>query len=140
MNSEQGAPQLVKTSLRASHPEIEALNRLTARINEGLLLDDILDRVYVEFREFIPYDRIGLALIEEEGDIVRARWARTEAADVRLVKGYAARLEGSSLQVIRETGQPRILTTSRSTSRRSPGRTRRPSSSPRGSVRPSPAP
>jgi hypothetical protein len=99
----------VTPSLRESHPEIEALNRLTARINEGLLLDDILERVYVEFREFIPYDRIGLALIEDEGDLVRARWARSEAAAVRLVRGYAAPLEGSSLQAIRETLQPRIL-------------------------------
>ena len=40
---------------------------------------------------------------------MRAFWARTEATDVHLRAGYAARLEGSSLEKILQTGPPRIL-------------------------------
>ncbi len=86
--------------------EIETLDKITAMINEGLLLDDILDRVYESFRGVIPYNRIGFSLIE--GDRVVARWARSDRA-MALGAGYSAPLDGSSLQRIVETGRPRII-------------------------------
>ena len=57
----------------------------------------------------IPYDRIGVALLEDDGRTLRARWARAEYDDLRLGGGFAAPMAGSSLQRILETGEPRIL-------------------------------
>jgi len=48
-------------------------------------------------------------LLEEDGQVARARWARSDAPQVKIEVGYSARLAGSSLQKIIETGQPRIL-------------------------------
>jgi diguanylate cyclase (GGDEF)-like protein len=57
----------------------------------------------------IPYDRIGLALLEEGQAVVRAFWARSEATQIKLPLGYSAGLAGSSLEGIIRTGRPRIL-------------------------------
>ena len=95
--------------LAARRREINTLERITAQINAGLLLGDILDNVYHDFREIIPYNRIGFSLIEPDGVLVRARWAKSDQPRIRLGVGYAAPLAGSSLQDIITTGQPRII-------------------------------
>jgi len=89
--------------------EVQELVAITEQINAGLILDDILDHVFESFRTLIPYDRIGLALLDDDGKMVRSHWARSDAPTIRIKKGYAAPLEGSSLETILRTGRPRIL-------------------------------
>ncbi len=89
--------------------ESEHLGRITTQINQGLLLDEILDKVFETFQGVIPYNRIGFSLIAEDGATVVARWARSDLDVVKLGAGYRAPLAGSSLQDILETGEPRIL-------------------------------
>lgn len=96
-------------TLEKRYREIESIAGLTARINEGLLLDEVLEIVYADFRDFIPYDRIGLALLEQDSTVLRARWAKSEYGELRLGQGFAAPLAGSSLEPILRTGRPRIL-------------------------------
>jgi hypothetical protein len=85
------------------------LAEITAHITAGLLLDDIPDTVYRDFREIIPYTRIGFSLPVEEGRCVWARWAKTDRPVVRQPVGYEAPLAGSSLEAIIQIGQPRLL-------------------------------
>lgn len=108
-------------TLERKFEELTALARVTEQVNAGLLLDEVLEKVYASFRSFIPYDRIGFALLEDDGRMLRARWARTESKTLRIHKGYAARMEGSSLQAILETGQPRILNDLEAYLRQHPG-------------------
>ena len=89
--------------------EMQRLASLTEKINSGLLLDEILDYVYEHFQAVIPYDRIGFSLLEDQNRTLRARWAKTSSPTPRIGRGYAASLQGSSLQAILETGSPRIL-------------------------------
>jgi hypothetical protein len=103
------ALQDLALSLEQRYREVQDLQAITASINTGLLLEEVLDRVYQDFREYIPYDRIGCALIDPDGKLLRARWARADYPEIRLDKGYFAPLEGSSLQSIIDTGKPRIL-------------------------------
>jgi signal transduction histidine kinase len=99
---------LIET-LHTRQYELQRLNQITTYINEGLLLEDILNKVYAGFRELIPYNRIGCALIENDGTVVRAQWAQTDQPDLKIDKGYSALLTGSSLETIIQTGEPRIL-------------------------------
>lgn len=121
-NTGQPAPQdrrelqqaLVEVSLRLERRvrELEALVSVTERINRGLLLDDVLDEIYDSFRPIIPYDRIGVALLEEndQGEqLVRSRWTRSDHRTAHIGPGYAAPLAGSSLERILKTGEPRII-------------------------------
>jgi signal transduction histidine kinase len=96
-------------ALESRYRQIQKLDQITTQINAGLLLDDVLDNVYRGFKDIIPYNRIGFALIENEGATVRARWATSDQPHVELSIGYEAPLAGSSLQTILETGEPRIL-------------------------------
>ena len=88
---------------------LKDLAALTAQVNEGRTLDEVLDNVYSGFRGHIPYDRIGVALLEDGGRRLRSRWVRSDGREILLGKNYAGRMEGSSLQTIVETGRPRIL-------------------------------
>jgi signal transduction histidine kinase len=104
-----GALRDLARSLETRRSEAQKLERITARINAGLLLDDVLDNVFQDFREVIPYERIGLALLEDDRQAVRSRWEKSDLPAVKLKRNFAQPLAGSSLQTILETGQPRIL-------------------------------
>lgn len=97
------------TTLEKRYQELQKLNLITLRINSGLLLDEILDHVYSDFKEIIPYNRIGFSLIEDGGKTVRARWAKSDQPEVFLKIDYSASLAGSTLQKIIETHKPRII-------------------------------
>ncbi len=96
-------------ALEQRYRAMQRLHHITAQINAGLRLDEVLENVYDSFKGIIPYNRIGLSLIEEDGETVRACWAKTDQPQVCLQTGYSARLSESSLRTVLETGQPRIL-------------------------------
>lgn len=92
--------------------EVRALAEVTADINEGLFLDEVLNHIFESFRPLIPYDRIGFALLDKSGGkgaVVRAYWARSEFEQQVIGKGYSAPLAGSSLETIIINGEPRII-------------------------------
>jgi transcriptional regulator with GAF, ATPase, and Fis domain len=101
--------QELAASLEMRYQERRTLNQITVKINSGLRLDQILEEVYRDFRNLIPYNRIGISLLDEGGKVLRARWAKTNRRKVKLGAGYSGEMPGSSLQVILETRQPRIL-------------------------------
>lgn len=94
--------------LQFRYEEVRKLDQITSQINAGLMLGDILESIYRDFREVIPYNRIGFSLIES-GDILCAHWAKTDRDTVHLDRGYSSSLKGSSLQRIIDTGMPRII-------------------------------
>ena len=85
------------------------LAEINRRINEGLVLEDVLDQVYESFFSLIPYDRIGFALLENGKKVVKAHWARSESNTIELSRGYSAPLAGSSLEQVVISRRPRIL-------------------------------
>lgn len=96
--------------LNARFDELIHLLEISAELNRAMLLDDILARIYTFFRDVIPYDRIGCALIDSDQQTVTAYWAKfTYDNTPEITPGYSAPLAGSSLATIVETGKPRIL-------------------------------
>lgn len=104
-----GALESLSRDLARHFRELQAMVAVTERVNAGLLLDEVCDHVYDSFHDLLPYDRLGLALLEEEGTVLRARWARSESDKICLSQGYAANMAGSSLERILRTGKPRVL-------------------------------
>lgn len=96
-------------SLEAQFLEEQRLDEITLQINSGLLLDDVLEKVYENFHKLLPYNRIGFSLISEDGKDIIARWAKTDQEVIKLEKGYQSALHGSSLEKIIATSRPRIL-------------------------------
>ena len=85
------------------------LDEIIHKINTGLGLSEILEFVFDSFRPLVPYDRIGFALIECDGSLLRTHWSRSLFGTVRLGTGYSAPIAKSSLDVVLRTGVPRIL-------------------------------
>jgi signal transduction histidine kinase/HAMP domain-containing protein len=102
------ALQELAQTLETRYRQMQKLNELTSHINAGLLLDEILEFIYRDFSEVIPYNRIGFSLIEDNGQTVRAYWTKSDRP-VLLIKGYAASLSGSSLEMVVRSGHPRII-------------------------------
>jgi serine phosphatase RsbU (regulator of sigma subunit) len=103
----QDARDLV-SHLRQREEQSIKLMRITERINYGVTLEEILDFLYEEMRETIPYNRIGLALVDQEQGTIVSRWARSDRP-IFLKSGYRGQLGGSTLERIINTGQPRII-------------------------------
>jgi hypothetical protein len=82
-------------TLESRFAEQRLLNQVTEQANAGLLVDEILDELYTSFRGLIPYHRIGLALLENEGRVLRARWARSDAQHIYLKTGFSATCRGA---------------------------------------------
>lgn len=90
--------------------EISKLHEISTEISNGSLLSGVLERIYHAFQEVIPYDRIGCALISDDGKEVITHWAKTNYQErIRLARGFSAPLIGSSLEPILQTKQPRFL-------------------------------
>lgn len=88
--------------------EARYLARITEQINEGIILDEVLNDIYDSFQPIIPYDRLGLSFIDDDGKTVRSYWTRS-SKPIKLKKGFSAELKGSSLQRVIRTGIPRII-------------------------------
>ena len=102
------AAQSLVQRLRRREEQLAKLGKISEQINLGLTLDEVLSLLYDELREVIPYNRIGLAFIEDATGLVVADWAKSDRG-VFLKPGYKAPLAGSTLQTIAETGEPRII-------------------------------
>lgn len=103
------ALQQLAAQLQQQHEQNILIDQITTQMNAGYMLEDILDIIYRDFKRIIPYNRIGLALLEDDGTRVVARWAATDQDHLAIKRGYSAALQGSSLEDIIQTGNPRIL-------------------------------
>ena len=75
----------------------------------GLVLEQVLDLIYDTFGSVIPYDRIGVATVEDDGQIARSRWARSEADSLTMGIGHVAPLEDEAVQTILGSDEPLIV-------------------------------
>ena len=82
--------------------------RMIEQINMGRSLDDLLNYAYDHLGGIVPYNRIAVALLEQPHHLLRLIACRSDG-EVALKVGYAARLAGSTLAPLLETGQPRII-------------------------------
>ncbi len=95
-------------SLQFRERERARLNDIAVNINAGLLLEEILETVYIHFKDVIPYNRIGFSLIDPDRETVRAYWSKSEYP-IHLNNNFTAKFNGSSLRTVLETGNPRII-------------------------------
>ncbi len=89
--------------------ELTNWRRLTEEANSGLLFTEVCDRIFESFRTELPYERLGVAILEPGSRTLTAAWARSTSGELKLDVGFRAPLAGSSLERVLETGRPRIL-------------------------------
>jgi formate hydrogenlyase transcriptional activator len=90
-------------------PTYERLvEQMLRQLNMGHGLDELLASVFDQLFGVVPYNRIAVALLEEPAHVLRLVSCRSDG-EVNLKIGYAARVEGSTLAPLLETGKPRII-------------------------------
>lgn len=96
------------SSLELDYEHMAHLLFVIERVNRGVQLEQMLDELYLSISQIIPCNRLGLAFLDDTGTTAIARWCRSDHP-LRLTQGYQAPLNGSSLAVIRDTRQVRII-------------------------------
>lgn len=99
----------LEAEVAARTRELQRLGELAERVNEAIRLEDVLNQIYDGLRGTIPFDRIGLALVDEDLVKVRAVWARGERELKGITKDYAVPMASTSLKEVLDSGRPRII-------------------------------
>jgi GAF domain-containing protein len=89
--------------------QLNKLFEVVHTVERGILVEDVLDSIFKSFAVIIPYNRIGCAFLSDGGTRLTAFWARSNLGPLQITKGYSRPMEGSSLQEVFRTGEPRIL-------------------------------
>jgi signal transduction histidine kinase len=92
-----------------SESERDALRTVNQQVAAKISLVDVVDFLFEHTRSIFPFDRIGLAFVEEDAHRVVSHYARAVYEPVLLGTGYAEDLRGSSLEAVLKGGTPRII-------------------------------
>ncbi len=87
------------------------LASITDNIHNGLSFDEIMEFIYNSFDAIIPYDRIGVALIDWQQQTITARWSRIRSGGIKMGNGHSCVFAQTSLAEMARhpSPQPRIL-------------------------------
>ncbi len=94
-------------NIEEEYEKIKVQKKIIEKINQGMVLDEIMDYIFSSFQILIPYERIGVAFLE--GSSVTSKWVKSKLSKILLKPGYKSQLKGSSLENIINTGKPRII-------------------------------
>lgn len=83
------------------------LVELYALLNKGTSINTALEYTFKAFGKYIPYDRIAIALLDNDGNIY-AEFAKMEY-EPRLKTGYYKNISDSSLINVINSNEPRII-------------------------------
>lgn len=86
---------------------LQKIVSLYASINRGATVEEMLDYVYQSFHEYLPYTRIGLALLDFRGSIYSLSVRTDERTDIGI--GFVKNLQDTSLKSIVASGKPRFI-------------------------------
>jgi GAF domain-containing protein len=87
------------------------IGEINKRVISGVDYIRVLDFLFSSLDLVIPFDRIGIALVDGDGADARLHltWVKSKLPVASLEKNYSALIRGSSLAKLLETKQPRIL-------------------------------
>jgi diguanylate cyclase (GGDEF)-like protein len=101
--------ELLSTAIVRREEELRKLFDLVHAVERGVLLDEVLAKIFDGFSGVIPFERIGCAFLSDDSARLVAYWARSELGPVQIESGFSQPMAGSSLEELLTTAQPRII-------------------------------
>ncbi|MCM8783847.1 MAG: HD domain-containing protein [Candidatus Omnitrophica bacterium] len=80
---------------------------MLSRLHSKTTFNHILEFIYQNFKEYIPFERVGLALLDEEGECINNRKIISEKP--LLYRGYEIPYSETELDEVIHTGIPRVI-------------------------------
>lgn len=87
----------------------QSLYKIMVECNFNLRLIDVLNHIYESFKGHLPYDRISLALLENDRSKLKLHWTRANYSELELNPGYSISMTNSCLQRILDTHRILII-------------------------------
>lgn len=78
----------------------QSLYKIMVECNRNLHLIDVLNHIYESFQDHLPYDRISLALLENDGSKLKLHWSRADYSPLILNTGLIIPASDSGLLAI----------------------------------------
>lgn len=96
--------------ITAISPEakLRFLGDLVAGMNLGMSVEEVLNYVYGHLHEFVPYNRLALAVTDERRERLYIVATRSDGRMI-LMPGYSGAIAGSSLEPLLRDGTMRII-------------------------------
>ncbi|MBN2055017.1 GAF domain-containing sensor histidine kinase [bacterium] len=102
-------PRIERPEKVATPLEMSILDKVNRKIAGSNSLGSIINFLFDQVKPICACDRLGLALVEEDGNRARAYHAVAHYEPLLLDKGYAQDLNNSSLKQVLERDQLRII-------------------------------
>jgi len=90
------------------HTQVHLLETITRKINLGASLEETFNLIYDRLHEFVPYNRIAIALADHARERLFIIAANSDGKVV-LGKGYSGAIAGSSLEPLIREGRIRVI-------------------------------
>jgi PAS domain S-box-containing protein len=88
--------------------QLHLLEEITRKINQGSSLEDTFNLIYDRLNAFVPYNRIAVAMADEQRERLQIIAAKSDGKVV-LGRGYSGVIAGSSLEPLIREGRIRVI-------------------------------
>ena len=101
--------QALSSYLQKQAERNQYLYQIMVECNLNLQLIDVLNHIYESFQEHLPYDRISLALLENDGNKLTLHWSRASYDQLELVNGLSIPVSDRGLHALIGFDQMQII-------------------------------
>lgn len=98
-------PEVVRTKTKLTNIFASILKNMSENVN----YNDIFDSIFNALEGIIPFERIGITLLENRETSIRLDWIKSKISEEWLIKDYSESFEHSILAEVIETDSPLII-------------------------------